>query len=305
MLCFLVFSLFLSNDTDAEVVASIETDVAPNGTGSYTPAFPSGGPSSSDIIEGSMPVAVVGNFTLENSAGVIALTNGSVATAYGDGTGNSPHAAYATGGDGGGTSITYSLAGFYNLSSMVIYGGWNDAGRDAQHYNISTSADAGQTFNLLTTFDNSPGEAQGVVTNPVSHRVAFTEDTLPSLATGVTHIRLDFLAVENAYTGYTEIDVFGAEQFLPGDANRNGIVDINDFYIISDHLFSMPSAPGLDGDVVVDNFVDVLDFRLWKDSVDAATAALADASHAVPEPASGILLGLVLALFPCVRRHRC
>ncbi|HJQ78315.1 MAG TPA: PEP-CTERM sorting domain-containing protein, partial [Lacipirellulaceae bacterium] len=70
-----------------------------------------------------------------------------------------------------------------------------------------TSTD-GVVFNPLGSIDINPG-VQGTDTTPVSNRVAFTEDALPNLATGVTHIRLNFLAVENGYTGYTEIDVFG------------------------------------------------------------------------------------------------
>ena len=100
-----------------------------------------------------------------------------------------------------------------NLSSIVVYGGWNDAGRDQQHYNILTSNNAGSTFDFLGTIDINPG-VQGTDTTPISNRVAFTEDALPNLATGVTHVRLEFLGVENGYTGYTEIDVFGTQQFL-------------------------------------------------------------------------------------------
>ena len=104
--------------------------------------------------------------------------------------------------------MTYALGGASNLSSIVIYGGWNDGGRDAQHYDVLTSTD-GTTFNLLSPIDVNPG-IQGTDTTPVSNRVEFTEDTLANLATGVTHVRVNFLTVENGYTGYTEIDVFGS-----------------------------------------------------------------------------------------------
>ena len=81
--------------------------------GAYTPIFAAGGPSSIDILNGKLPSASLGNFTLEDSTGVAALTNGSVTTAYGTGTAESPHAAYATAGNGGGsgTSATYALVG--------------------------------------------------------------------------------------------------------------------------------------------------------------------------------------------------
>jgi hypothetical protein len=164
-----------------------------------------------------------------------------------------------------------------------------------------TSTDAGLNFTLLTTFDNSPGETTPVPV-PVSQRVAFTEDALPNLALNVTNIKVEFLAVENGYTGYTEIDVFGTPLFAPGDANRNGVVNIDDFIVISNNFSKVPSSPGLDGDVVVDNIVNVLDFRLWKSSVPAEIAALA-AGFAVPEPSAMLLAGLALAGITAVRRR--
>jgi hypothetical protein len=302
-LCFtacVALAAMASNIALGAVVANNEFDLAPEGgSGLYTPSFPSGGSSITDLLNGKLPTASVGNFGQEASTGVAALTNGSVQTAYGNGSAESPHAAYATAGAGG--SVTYALGGVYNLSSIVIYGGWNDGGRDAQHYNILTSTDAGLNFTLLTTFDNSPGQTTPVPV-PVSQRVAFTEDALPNLALNVTNIKVEFLAVENGYTGYTEIDVFGSPLFIPGDANRNGVVNIDDFIVISNNFSKIPSAPGLDGDVVVDNVVNVLDFRLWKNSVPAEIAALA-AGFAVPEPSALILTGLALAGLTAVRRR--
>lgn len=280
------------------VVTSVETDIAPaGGTGNYTPTFPSGGPSSTDLLNGLSPTAQVGDFTRETSTGVAALTNGSVQTAYGNQMATSPHAAYATA--GANDSVTYALSGIYNITSLVIYGGWNDAGRDQQAYNVLTSNDAGATFTPLGTIDVNPG-LQGTDVTPVSNRVAFTNDAGPNLATGVTHIRLDFLAVENGYTGYTEIDVFGTQQFKAGDANRNGTVDINDFNLISNNFGKVPSAPGLDGDVFVDNIVDVKDFRLWKNAPKPSEAAGLPA----PEPSTGLLIGVGLLMIARARRGR-
>jgi hypothetical protein len=297
----LIVALCVTGAAQGAVVTTVETDIAPDGSGAYTPVFPSGGPSSSDILNGLAPSAAVGNFTRENSRGVAALTDGSVATAYGNQTAESPHAAYATA--GANESVTYALSGVYNLSSIVVYGGWNDAGRDQQAYNVLTSSNAGSTFDLLGTIDINPG-VQGTDITPVSNRVAFTEDTLPNLKNGVTHVRLEFLGVENGYTGYTEIDVFGSQQFLPGDANRNGAVDINDFILISDNFSKVPSAPGLDGDVFIDNIVNQRDFRVWKNAVGPAVAALVEGNVSVPEPSVLTLCGIGLATARCSRRGR-
>jgi hypothetical protein len=202
----------LSCTAQAAVVSSVETDKALPGAvpgDPYNPTFPAGGPSSTDVLEGKLPIDSAGNFQIEDSAGLVALTNGSVATFYGTQAADSNHSAYATAGNGGGSGqyVVYALGGPHDVSSIVVYGGWNDAGRDAQHYDLLTSTD-GATFNPLGSIDINPG-VQGTDTTPVSNRVAFTEDALPNLATGITHVRLNFLAVENGYTGYTEIDVFG------------------------------------------------------------------------------------------------
>jgi hypothetical protein len=83
-------------------------------------------------------------------------------------------------------------------------------------YDLLTSTN-GTLFNLLTTIDVNPG-IQGTDTTPISNRVAYSENALPNLAAGVTHIRLNFLGVENGYTGYSEIDVFGVRVPEPASA---------------------------------------------------------------------------------------
>ena len=198
---------------------------------------------------------------------------------------------YATGGNSAGTTLTYALGGVFDLQEIVVYGGWNDAGRDAQHYDILTSTNGGVSFNLLASFDNGTGSA---VSAPIGHRVEFNDTLGANIAEDITHLRFNFLSVENGYTGYSEIDVFGTQVIIPGDADRDDDVDIDDFFLISDNFLSVPSAAGFDGDVVPDNFVDVLDFRLWKDNASQAVLAQWQALQ-VPEPTSLVLvLGVVL-----------
>jgi hypothetical protein len=302
----LLLALSAASVARAAVQQSVETDIAPAGPlvgDPYTPTFASGGSSSTDILAGKLPTSSSGNFTLEGSAGLSALTNGSVATFYGNGTGNTNHSAYATAGDGGGsgTTVTYSLGGAFNISSIVIYGGWNDAGRDAQHYDLQVSTNGGGTFTTLSTVDINPG-VQGVDITPVSNRVAFTDDALPNLATSVTTVRLNFLAVENGYTGHTEIDVFGTQLSVPGDADRNGVVNINDFNLISDNFLKVPSAPGQQGDVNFDNIIDQKDFREYRV---AAGQGATGANTSVPEPAAAALASVCcLAGLHAVRRRK-
>jgi hypothetical protein len=213
--------MFLACTVHAAVVKTIETDKAPAGPFAgdpYNPPF-ANGPSATDLLNGALPSASSGDagFQLETSKGLAALTDGSVATFYGTQTAASNHTAYATAGNGGGagTTATYDLGGKYNLSSIVIFGGWNDAGRDEQNYDLQTSTDGVNFVTLASTGSVNPG-IQGTDTTPVSTRIAFTEDALANLASGVSHIRVNFLPVENGYTGYTEIDVFGTLIPEPG-----------------------------------------------------------------------------------------
>lgn len=195
------------------------TGVPAAGGSPFSPVHPAGGPSATDLLNGLSPVAQAGNFQQEASTGVSALTNGSSDTFYGTGVGGDNHTGYATAdASGGGQFLVYDLGGVFNLSSIVTFGGWGDGGRDQQFYNILTSSD-GINFNPLASFAgvNTAG------TTPISHRVQLTEDSLPNLATGVTHVRFNFLDVENDYSGYTEIDVFGTLVPEPGTMTLAGL----------------------------------------------------------------------------------
>jgi hypothetical protein len=200
-------AICVGGTVQAAAVFSVETIAAPPGApGSpYSPVHPAGAPSATDLLNGALPSAQAGNFQLEASTGVAALTNGSIDTFYGTAFETDDHTAYATGdASNAGQFVTYSLGGPHNLSSIVTFGGWADGGRDQLFYDVLTSTD-GVNFTSLASF---AGVNIGGGT-PISHRVALTEDSLPYLATGVTHVRLNFLDVENDFTGYTEIDVQG------------------------------------------------------------------------------------------------
>ena len=199
------------------VVIGLESDIAPDGpvaNTAYTPAFASGGPSASDLLNGLSPIAQSGNFTLEGGGGTPALTDGAFDTFYGTpGVANTNHGAYATAGNGGGlgTTVTYDLGAAYDLSAVVIYGGWLDGGRDQQNAevlvsfdNVNFSSVASTTGNLDTVASTTPGSSR-----PLSHRNSFLDGGGGDLASNVRYIKVNFNAVENGYAGYAEIDAFG------------------------------------------------------------------------------------------------
>jgi len=115
-------------------------------------------------------------------------------------------------GGSAGQSVIYTLSnsiGGYNISNLVVYGGWGDAGRDQQAYTVSyaTMADPA-TFVTLASVDFNPA-------NPGAIQSA-TRSTLSAaigglLASNVVALKFDFTtpAPENGYCGYSEIAVYG------------------------------------------------------------------------------------------------
>ncbi|MEM7681224.1 MAG: GDSL-type esterase/lipase family protein [Planctomycetota bacterium] len=75
----------------------------------------------------------------------------------------------------------------------------------------------------------------------------------------------------------------------PGDANRDGAVDLLDFDILAGHFGKASGATFGQGDFNGDGAVDLLDFDLLASNFDSVSLAQL-AALAVPEPASGMLL---------------
>lgn len=276
---------------NAVLQVTAESDIAPPGGAvhdPFQPTFSGGSVSSVDILQGLLPITSTGDFTLEFSTGLSALTDGSDATVYPEsGTGGDAidHAAYATVGlNNGGTEVTYAFGGVFDLSEVVVYGGWNDGGRDAQKYDLFTSDD-GVNFTLLASHDGGNGESG---TEPIGWRVEFSDSLDADIAAAVTHLRLTFPSVENNYTGISEIDVIGTPLTVLGDANGDGLVNTADFVVISDNFLTTPSAFGEDGDIDFSGFVDEADFRLWK-NIEPKDPDQLSGVEAVPEPTALML----------------
>ncbi|CAN5314685.1 hypothetical protein BH23VER1_BH23VER1_02470 [soil metagenome] len=198
--------------TAAQSAIVVATDFQTSGTTTLDHTY---SPSSTDLLSGLMPTATMGNLTnVEGTSGPQVLTDG----AYPSPITRAPDANFNTSiftalGSNSGVvynSLTYTLASSSDLASIVVYGGWQDGGRDQQTYSIfyAQTADPG-LFLPLTTVDFNPPNPG---TFPQATRVTITEDTLPALATDVAAIRFDFNDTENGYTGYAEIDVIAVPE---------------------------------------------------------------------------------------------
>ncbi len=84
----------------------------------------------------------------------------------------------------------------------------------------------------------------------------------------------------------------------PADLNLDGVVDLADYSILSDHM-RQSVASRAEGDMNGDGVVDYFDFHLWKSIYNASTGAGASLVSNVPEP-SALLLTLVAGTLMCL-----
>jgi hypothetical protein len=162
------------------------------------------------LIAGTLPASTstAASFTTGSSGGLPVLTDGLIGPIGG---GKSLCLA-AAGSSGAGSNATYTIGSLghgFDLSSIVVYGGWQDAGRDEQAYTISyaTAADTNTFITLETLNHTSP--LQGV---PNTTRMTFKPGAGAFLAQNVAAVRFNFAAdsgQENGWQGYSEIDIYG------------------------------------------------------------------------------------------------
>ena len=179
----------------------------------YPALFPSWTIAPGDLLAGKSPSNVgSGNFANGGAGGVAKLSDGSLSMAGG------LLSSFASGGTGGsGTTVTYQLASGgvgVTVNEIVTYGGWQDGGRDQQHYTVYYSTVASPTnFIALTSVSYDPTvSGNGVPSNlPTENKVTITSSTGAPLATAVAALQFDFTnpSGENGWSGYSELAVYG------------------------------------------------------------------------------------------------
>lgn len=184
------------------VATANQLSIGPTFTPTWTVA-------SSSLVAGLTPSSVgSGNFANEGGGGTVVLNDGKFGSVGGG------NASLATCGVGVGTTVTYTLAGSangYDLTGIVTYGGWGDAGRDQQHYTVYYSTVAAPTnFVQLVSASYNPANTAGM---PSADRVKITSATTAPLATKVAALKFDFTTPtgENNWSGYAELSVFGTK----------------------------------------------------------------------------------------------
>ena len=98
---------------------------------------------------------------------------------------------------------------------------------------------------------------------------------------------------------YTDNEVLiSLGRSIPGDANRDGVVDVSDFNIWNEFKFTGDSTWGT-GDFNNDGFTDASDFNIWNEF-----KFTSGNPNAVPEPAADIFVTLSMLAMACQARQQ-
>ena len=194
----------------ATVVTTDRQEAGATGIPLFTPTYIIS--STNNVLAGLLPSAVgAGNFTIENSGGLPILTNGTYGSINNDGSSAATHPNLAAFGNSvGGSSITYTFAPT-QLTSIFVYGGWNDKGRDQQSYTIQYSINNGTSYVDLVAVNFNPAAPDPI--GQSANRVGVTDNAGP-LAGGaiITNLRFNANATENGYAGLAEIAAYAVPE---------------------------------------------------------------------------------------------
>ena len=237
-------------------VTITSTNQVGTGSGTFFPAWPL--MTNGSLIANKLPSSMAGNFSMETSFGtrnVKSLTDGG---SLGIRTGGSPVTTstnYVTcgNGNGSGSMVVYTLDGSstgYDLTNIVVYGGWGDDGRDQQAYSVYYStADAPGTFVLLTRVNVNPSIAGKLQS---ATRISI-DSPYGVLAKAVAAVKFDFTnpGCENGYCGYAEMTVFGTPTAPPPPrvsavtSSEPGSFVLSITEMLADHGYALQSSTNL------------------------------------------------------------
>jgi hypothetical protein len=180
-----------------------------NGTNLFTPTWTL---APGSLIAGQLPSSVLaGNFLIGGASSIGVLTDGKFGPIFSPN--NTSPGQVGAGNATGGRGLTYTLTGSTNgftLTNIQVFAGWGDGGRDALHYVASYATAANPTnFIVIGTNYFNPTPAP---TTQSTERGTMVSATSGPLASNVIAVSVTFSNapnVENGWTGYGEIQLFG------------------------------------------------------------------------------------------------
>ncbi len=198
------------------IVITYANQLGLGGNRTFTPTWTIS--TNADLIAGSLPSAVgpgAFNDPQEHIGGTpVVLTDGKLATLYPEGITSPDVITGGTAGSGAGQYVIYTLppsANGYDLTNIVSYGGWADAGRDEQRYTLYYSTVAAPTnFTAFADVLFNPFNPSSVQS---ATRATITPLAGVPLVKNVAALKFDFSTLnngaENGFVGYSEIQVYG------------------------------------------------------------------------------------------------
>ncbi len=203
-----------------------------------------------DLIYESFPNATGnGNFGLAGCNGdPSVLTDGAIGYFSYD-SGSATEVSCGAANANAGQSVTYTLpsaAYGYDITNIVVYGGWGDNSQDEQKYQVWYSTPAApNNFNYLTSVDYlPPGVPAG---DQVATRTTLSAATTNGLVQGVAAIEFIFQVSpgpENGYSGYSEIIVQGQPSTSAAPELTQDIAPATAVTVVGDQISFSPQFSG-------------------------------------------------------------
>lgn len=200
----------------------------------------------------------------------------------------------------GSAATAMTRAGYITFAGQEYFSGHTTgtADNNGRFFGFGFNGSAGMTvtisrvagdwqyiINGLAWQPNTAGDGSGTPIDPTGANNSPNLNALSDLTVGVFAIN-----VGNATSETLTLDSFSVVVPVPGDANDDGFVNLTDFNLISDHLFTTVQSGTL-GDVTLDGVVNYADFRLWKNNYHPGSGS----ASGVPEP-SALLLAIIALL---------
>jgi hypothetical protein len=211
-----VFAVNQVPDETNNVVIATANQTGLGGTTTFSPSWII--TTNGDLLAGTLPSTVgpgAFNDPQQHIAGTPAvLTDGKAGTFYPEGVTSPDVITGGTVGSGAGQYVIYTLpasATGWDITNVVTYGGWADAGRDEQRYTLFYSTIAAPSnFTAFADVAFNPSNPSGVQS---ATRVTIFPSGASALVKNVAALKFDFTPLangaENGFVGFSEFQVYG------------------------------------------------------------------------------------------------